>query len=235
MEPEDQRRRPDDQPKKTPPRIDASSQGPHSGSEEAGLHEKPGSGVAMPGWAQSLQQDAPASQSDLKVDLVERMRQEEAAAAARAKAAQEAAERARQEAEARARAAAAARKQAARHQPPARKAKRRISKWPSALAALVVILVGGYAGMAYQRADQETPSPESSVSPGETPGSSPDPAVTDPLASPGGDLSTYTVQPGDTLESIAKRFGETPAEVSRVNGGNKRPLELRSGQVINIP
>ncbi|MEX2209483.1 MAG: LysM peptidoglycan-binding domain-containing protein [Patescibacteria group bacterium] len=238
MEPEHQQGQPDDQPEQSPQRIDASSPGAHQGSEEAGLHEKPGSGVTMPGWARSLQQDTSSPQSDLKVDLVERMRQEEAAAAARAKAAREAEERARQEAAQRARATSAAQQQTPRqagNRAATGKTKRRVSKWPSALAALAVILIGGYVGIEYQRASEEqaAPSPEPSAFVEETPIASP--GLADPTAPSEDGVRAYTVQAGDTLESIAERFDETPEEISRVNGGNKRPIEFQPGQVINIP
>ncbi len=237
MEPEHQQGQPDDHPEQAPQRIDASSPGAHQGSEEAGLHEQPGSGVTMPGWAQSLQQDTSSPRSDLKVDLVERMRQEEAAAAARAKAAREAEERARQEAAQRAHAASAAQQQAPRqagNRAPAGKAKR-VSKLPSALAALAVILIGGYVGIEYQRASEEqaAPSPEPSAFLEGIPTASP--GLEDSTAPSEDGVRTYTVQAGDTLESIAERFDETPEEISRVNGGNKRPIEFQPGQVINIP
>lgn len=210
MEPENQQ----GQPPSGPARV---------GSDEAGLHEKPGSGVSMPEWAESLQQDAPTTQSRLKVDLVARLRQEEAAAAARAKAARAAAEQVRREAAQRAAAAAAARKQAAKQE------KKRVSKWPSALAALAVIIIGGFVGMAYQRAETEketTPSPAPTLAATETASPSARPAVAP---------ATYTVLAGDTLESIAERFGRTPLEISRVNGSTNRPISVKPGQVINLP
>lgn len=44
----------------------------------------------------------------------------------------------------------------------------------------------------------------------------------------------YTIQPGDTLTSIARRFGSTIAEIARLNGINN-PDRIRAGQSIDIP
>ncbi|HEY8416617.1 MAG TPA: cell wall hydrolase [Limnochordales bacterium] len=46
--------------------------------------------------------------------------------------------------------------------------------------------------------------------------------------------STYTVQPGDSLWLIARRFGTTVAELQRLNPG-VNPQRLRVGQRLTVP
>ncbi len=46
--------------------------------------------------------------------------------------------------------------------------------------------------------------------------------------------STYTVQPGDTLWLIARRYGTTVGELQRLNPGIN-PQRLTVGQRINVP
>lgn len=45
---------------------------------------------------------------------------------------------------------------------------------------------------------------------------------------------TYVVQPKDTLWSIARRYGTTPAELARANGIDPEGV-LRVGQVLRVP
>jgi len=55
------------------------------------------------------------------------------------------------------------------------------------------------------------------------------PVVTQPISSP----ITYTVQPGDTLYSLAKRFGTTVQAIMQANG--MMNYFIRAGEVIIIP
>lgn len=59
-------------------------------------------------------------------------------------------------------------------------------------------------------------------------------ATATPSPTPGGDAATYTVQPGDTLFSLARRFGTTVEALQEQNGIDD-PRELRSGMVLQIP
>jgi putative chitinase len=45
---------------------------------------------------------------------------------------------------------------------------------------------------------------------------------------------TYQVRPGETLTGIAQRFGTTPAALANLNG-LKKPLNVKSGQVLTLP
>jgi LysM repeat protein len=47
-------------------------------------------------------------------------------------------------------------------------------------------------------------------------------------------MATYTVQSGDTLYGIARKFNTTVQAIELVNPGI-RPRHLRIGQVINLP
>ncbi len=47
-------------------------------------------------------------------------------------------------------------------------------------------------------------------------------------------MAAYTVQSGDTLEAIAQRFGNTVAELQRLNG-IVDPNLIRVGQVLEVP
>ncbi|MEX2043448.1 MAG: LysM domain-containing protein [Patescibacteria group bacterium] len=215
------------------------------GSEEAGLHEAAGSAVSMPEWADSLShvaQAPPARHSRVSVDLAKRLREEEAARIARKKAEEEARRRAAAEAARRAKEEAARRqaaaKQAARDAAAHRKGKR-VSKWPSILAALAVIALGAFVGqriIGSETAPQEGPTPFPLAT--AEPTVSAPPAATSPPPSTTAQsdrLDTYTVKPGDTLESIAEQFGRTPEEISRVNGAHGGLIRVKPGQVINIP
>lgn len=45
---------------------------------------------------------------------------------------------------------------------------------------------------------------------------------------------SYTVQPGDTLFSIARRYGTTPAQLAEINGITD-PSKITAGQVLRLP
>ncbi len=95
-----------------------------------------------------------------------------------------------------------------------------------------------------------SPAPSPSVAPtgtpegtpGGTPGASPTPAAT-PQATPTPapspttqppQFTDYTVQPNDSLSSIAQRFGTTADELARINGiANPNTLDI--GQKLKIP
>ena len=232
-----------------PPNASGGTGSDKLGSEEAGLHEVAGSGVSMPEWADSLSHGADAARPKVNVDLAKRLREEDAARIARRKAEEEARRRAAAEAArlaAQKAAQAAARRKAAAHPhpapsarsaPSARTRRRKVSKWPSVLAALAVIALGTFVGQRIvggDNAPQEgaTPFPLASAPSASTtaPGSAP--PASEPQSSR---LDTYKVKPGDTLESIAEQFGRTPTEISRVNGAHGRLIKVRPGQVINIP
>jgi LysM repeat protein len=70
-----------------------------------------------------------------------------------------------------------------------------------------------------------SPSPEATPTPAPTPETSPTPAP---------EVFYYTVENGDTLQSIAERFGTTPEEIARLN--NLDPAQpLVPGTVLAIP
>lgn len=71
------------------------------------------------------------------------------------------------------------------------------------------------------------PTPEIVIAPVGTP-------EAQPTAAAAGGETTYTVQPGDTLFSIARRYGLTFEEVAAYNGITN-PNLIQPGQVIRIP
>ena len=74
------------------------------------------------------------------------------------------------------------------------------------------------------------PTPSSVTSPSPKPSKTPKPK---PSKTPGAS-KTYTVKPGDTLSSIAIRFGTTVKALQRLNG-IKDPTLIKPGQVIKVP
>jgi LysM repeat protein len=84
--------------------------------------------------------------------------------------------------------------------------------------------------------------PSPSVSPSGTPGVSPTPggtpeATPTPVPSPTPEPSPfveYTVQPGDSLSSIAAQFGTTADELARINS-LADPNSLSVGQTLQVP
>jgi LysM repeat protein len=74
--------------------------------------------------------------------------------------------------------------------------------------------------------------PSVSPTPGGTPGATPTPAPSPtPEPSP---FDEYTVQPGDSLSSIATQFGTTADELARING-IADPNSLSVGQTLQVP
>lgn len=55
-----------------------------------------------------------------------------------------------------------------------------------------------------------------------------------PTSAPSGNLTTYTVQRGDTLRSIARKFGATASAIIAVNPGIN-PNVIFPGQVLQLP
>ncbi len=78
------------------------------------------------------------------------------------------------------------------------------------------------------------PSASPSAVPTPTPTASPKP-TRKPSPTPGGGSGrTYTVKPGDTLSSIALKFGTTVKVLSKLNGITD-PSLIKPGQVLKIP
>jgi len=75
-----------------------------------------------------------------------------------------------------------------------------------------------------------TPTPAATPRP--TPSSTPRPTATPKPTSPTG--RTYTVKPGDTLSSIAARFGTTVKVLQKLNGLTNTSL-IHPGQVLKLP
>ncbi len=60
------------------------------------------------------------------------------------------------------------------------------------------------------------------------------PLATPAVAAPAGATTTYTVQRGDTLSAIARRYGVTTAQLMALNGISN-PDRIYTGQVLKIP
>jgi LysM repeat protein len=67
-----------------------------------------------------------------------------------------------------------------------------------------------------------------------TPAASPTPPSPTPAPTPTPRRATYTVKRGDTLSSIAERFGTTARKLARLNGIDD-PSLIRVGQVLDLP
>jgi LysM repeat protein len=81
-----------------------------------------------------------------------------------------------------------------------------------------------------------TSSPTPTATPSPTPTSSPTPTTTpSPTPTPTPTPTTYVVQPGDTLTSIAQRFGTTVDAILAANPTIENPNLIYVGQVIQIP
>jgi LysM repeat protein len=101
---------------------------------------------------------------------------------------------------------------------------------------------GGAPGQVAGASTGPTSSPTPTPTPTQTPVPSASPAATPtPRPSPSATAKptpkarrTYRVQPGDTLGSIALRFGTTVKAISALNG-IKDPSLIRPGQVLKIP
>jgi LysM repeat protein len=86
------------------------------------------------------------------------------------------------------------------------------------------LIISGEAG------EVTDPDPEPEEPPAPT--ATPDPVVT-PEPTPAANPETYTVQRGDTLSSIARRFGTTAYELARLNG-IANPSLIYVGQKIRL-
>jgi LysM repeat protein len=67
-----------------------------------------------------------------------------------------------------------------------------------------------------------------------TPVNSPTPAPPSPTPGPVGAPVTYKIQPGDSLSSIAQKFGVTVDDIVKANN-IENPNEIYAGQEIIIP
>ena len=61
------------------------------------------------------------------------------------------------------------------------------------------------------------------------------PASVGPTAKPSPSQQTYKVKQGDTLSTIAKRFGVTVDQILAANKNIKNPNKIAVGDVIVIP
>jgi hypothetical protein len=85
---------------------------------------------------------------------------------------------------------------------------------------------------------QATNAPAAAPAPAPTPAPAPAPAETTPAAADntGPRPATYTLQQGDTLESVGKQWGLTGRQLQKYNKlTNKQVRRLQIGQVIKIP
>jgi LysM repeat protein len=120
----------------------------------------------------------------------------------------------------------------------------------AAVGAVLVARLGPSGGVAGATASPAVASPSiaAAVTPSPTPVSTPSPTATvsptpspspsrtpKPSRSPKPSASqTYTVKPGDTLSSIAAKFGTTVKALMKLNA-IKDPTVIRPGQVLKIP
>jgi LysM repeat protein len=95
------------------------------------------------------------------------------------------------------------------------------------------------AAMAPEEPDEsptvEPTTPPTEVPPTEIPPTEvPPTAAPAPTTAPSGGTTTYTVQRGDTLYSIARRYGTTVEAIAAANG-IANPSRIRVGQTLTIP
>ncbi|MBX2998144.1 MAG: LysM peptidoglycan-binding domain-containing protein [Caldilineaceae bacterium] len=114
--------------------------------------------------------------------------------------------------------------------------------------SMVILVVGILAGCTRERAAETLPAgtaPEATTNPGTTPDEPqvivvplPSPAPVDtptpePTATPAFATAPYTVQPGDTVSTIAERFGVTSQTIREMNLLTSDALQV--GQVLRVP
>lgn len=102
----------------------------------------------------------------------------------------------------------------------------------ASLAVLLIILAPGFLG-----GGGAQPTPPAVVgSPSPVPGATATPAATpEPTASPEPTPQVYVVQPGDTLEAIARRHGVTAQQLLAANPQITNPNFIQVGQRLTIP
>ena len=104
------------------------------------------------------------------------------------------------------------------------------SIWPRVLQCVVLAIPLMLLAAACGDSGSGTPVTGASIEPSFPPPT----ASSTPLATPAAGLTEYTVQPGDTLYSIAARFGVSVAAVAAANG-IADISEITAGQVLTIP
>jgi hypothetical protein len=95
---------------------------------------------------------------------------------------------------------------------PARRTARR-----RAVAALALVLLAASVGGCLQVAVRPTPTPPPTPTPAPTPTPPPTPTPGPPTPTPAPTVALVTVQQGDTLTSIARRFSTTPRSIAYWN------------------
>ncbi len=80
-----------------------------------------------------------------------------------------------------------------------------------------------------------TPSPSPRFTPRPSPSNVPTPLPTTRPATPPPAGITYTVQPGDTLITIAQKYNKDWQAIAAANGGITDPNLIYPGQVLRIP
>jgi LysM repeat protein len=106
---------------------------------------------------------------------------------------------------------------------------------PPVGSASPVAVGGGPSATAIPPASSSpSPSPLVSSVPTTAPSPSPSPVPSSAAPTVAPSFATYTVRSGDTLASIAGRFGTTARAIAQLNGIDD-PRRLRIGQVLRIP
>jgi len=104
------------------------------------------------------------------------------------------------------------------------------------ISSLLVALTFAAASLSYA---QTAPAAAPATPPQSASAATPAPATTTEPAAPAPSEArpeTYTLQPGDTLESIGKQWGLTGRQIQKYNKfTNKQVKHLQIGQVIKIP